>query len=357
MTDAVPIVELVARGVAIGALAASAIAFLRSGASASVRVAGLLFCLNAMAYALNSSPSIRAALSIWHYPVLLISWGGGGYFWLFVLTLFEDRRISTLMLIPAAVLTGVGMIGFATPVPHKYAVWIVHNFIQIGLAVHALFIIYRSWRDDLVEARRLLRGPFVAVVALYVIALSGLQMGEAVGFQPPWYSLAGAVMLAMLSLTGAFTFLETRAALFGAAEPASASVNVSSALDPADRLTLDKLQALMGESQAWRREGMTIGSLAEEIGTPEYRLRRLINDRLGHRNFATYVNMHRIEAAKRILGDINQARTTVAAVAFDLGFGSLGPFNRAFKDATGATPSQWRRQALADGSPNSEIPR
>ena len=28
------------------------------------------------------------------------------------------------------------------------------------------------------------------------------------------------------------------------------------------------------------------------------------------------------------------------------GYGSLGPFNRAFRAATGATPTEWRRQAL-----------
>jgi AraC-like DNA-binding protein len=353
MTDVAPIFELVLRGVAIGALAASAIAFLRSGGGVSVRVAGLLFCLSAMAYGLNSSPLIRMSLSSWHFPVLLLSWGGAGYFWLFVLTLFEDRRISALTLAPAGVLTAVGIAGFVTPVPQNYAVWIAHNLIQIALSVHALFVIYRSWRDDLVEARRLLRGPFVA---LYLMAISGMQIGEAVGIQAWWYSLAGAIALAFFCLAGAFTFLEARAALFGAAVPASAPVEAPARLDPADRLTLDKLNAVMDERQAWRREGITIGSLADEIGTPEHRLRRLINDHLGHRNFAAFVNVRRIDAAKRILGDLNQARTTVAAIAFDLGYGSLGPFNRAFKEATGATPTQWRRQALENGSPNPEIP-
>ena len=35
------------------------------------------------------------------------------------------------------------------------------------------------------------------------------------------------------------------------------------------------------------------------------------------------------------------------AIAFDLGYGSLGPFNRAFRAATEVTPTEWRRQALA----------
>ena len=356
MIDAA-ILELLLRGVAIGAVSASAIAFFRSGAGVSVRVAGLLFCLSVMAYVLNSSPLIRAPLGVWQFPVLLLSWGGGGYFWLVVLTLFVDRRISLRTLAPAALLVAIGLVGVVTPAPRNYALWIVHNLVQIALSVHALFIIYRSWRDDLVEARRLLRGPFVAVVALYLIVLSTIEIGETFGIAAEWYSLAGATALAVFCLMGAFTFLEARAALFGAATPAAVSVEAPSQLDPGDRVTLEKIASRMDESQAWRREGITIGSLAEEIGTPEHRLRRLINDHLGHRNFAAFVNTRRIEAAKQVLGDPNQTRTTVAAIAFDLGFGSLGPFNRAFKEATGATPTQWRREALEKASPNPENPR
>jgi AraC-like DNA-binding protein len=99
----------------------------------------------------------------------------------------------------------------------------------------------------------------------------------------------------------------------------------------------------MGAGEAWRREGLTIGALAEAVGVPEHRLRRLINDHLGFRNFAAFVNVRRIEAAKALLADPAKARMTVAAIAYDLGFGSLGPFNRAFKEATGVTPTEYRR--------------
>jgi len=82
---------------------------------------------------------------------------------------------------------------------------------------------------------------------------------------------------------------------------------------------------------------------------------RLTNQRLGHRNFADFVNSHRIEAAKARLADPAHAAETVAQIAFDLGYGSLGPFNRAFRAATGATPTAWRRRALG-GSPDLEEP-
>jgi AraC-like DNA-binding protein len=355
MADTSLILELLLRGAALGALAAIASAFFRGGASAALRIVGLLFCLSVMAYVVNSSPLLHDSHPVSAWPITLLSLGGAGYAWLFVYTLFEDRPISLPALAPVAALTVVGLIAIATPLPQREWVWVVHNLIEIALALHALFIIHRSWRGDLVEARRRLRGPFMAVVAVYMIALSGFEIGESVGVRPAWYSLAGGATLAALCVAGAMVFLEARAALFGAAEPARAGS--APRFDPADRVTLDKLQTAMDGGEAWRREGLTIGALAEEIGAPEHRLRRLINDQLGQRNFAAFINARRIEAAKRILTDPAQARTTVAAVAFELGFGSLGPFNRAFKEATGQTPTQWRREALEKPSPNSENPR
>jgi hypothetical protein len=39
------------------------------------------------------------------------------------------------------------------------------------------------------------------------------------------------------------------------------------------------------------------------MGLPEYRLRRLINQGLGHGNFNAFVNHYRIEDAKTTLAD------------------------------------------------------
>jgi len=225
----------------------------------------------------------------------------------------------------------------------------VHNIIQIALAIHALVVVGRSWRGDLVEARRRLRGPFLGLVALFVLVIAGFEIGQAFGVDADWYPLAGAAALAVFTCLGTVAFLLADPALFGPAKPAESP---SPALDAGDRLLLGKLETLMGEGEAWRREGLTIGALAAEIGAPEHKLRRLINDHLGFRNFAAFVNARRIDAAKARLADAAKAREPVSAIAFDLGFGSLGPFNRAFKEATGQTPTEWRKQVLAGAGPS-----
>ncbi|MEG7766426.1 hypothetical protein, partial [Listeria monocytogenes] len=61
---------------------------------------------------------------------------------------------------------------------------------------------------------------------------------------------------------------------------------------------LDRLRRLMAEEKIYREEGLTVASLAERLDVPQYRLRQLINQRLGHRNFSSFVNGYRLEEAK-----------------------------------------------------------
>ena len=113
-------------------------------------------------------------------------------------------------------------------------------------------------------------------------------------------------------------------------------------LTPADRLVLTRLEIAMDQDAVWRGEDLSITALAALVGAPEHRLRKLINGVLGHRNFADYVNGRRIEAAKIALANPDMALKSISTIAYELGFASLGPFNRAFRAATGVTPSEWR---------------
>jgi AraC-like DNA-binding protein len=51
---------------------------------------------------------------------------------------------------------------------------------------------------------------------------------------------------------------------------------------------------------------------------------------------------------KSALADPTQKEVPILTIALDAGFGSLGPFNRAFRDVEGMTPSEYRAQQLID---------
>src|SRR5439155_17789981 len=103
----------------------------------------------------------------------------------------------------------------------------------------------------------------------------------------------------------------------------------------ADQKLVGALMRLMADERIYRHDNVTIGMLATKRGIPEYRLRRLINQQLGYRNFNVFLNAHRIAEAKGALADPSQAEVPVITIAMDAGFQSLGPFNRAFKTTTG----------------------
>ena len=117
---------------------------------------------------------------------------------------------------------------------------------------------------------------------------------------------------------------------------------------------LEALRKLMEDGKAYRDDGLSIASLSQKLNVQEYRLRRLINGQLGHRNFSAFVNGYRLAEAEAALGDPAQADVPVLTIALDAGFGSIGPFNRAFKAHTGQTPTDYRRARLG-GAPGAEL--
>jgi AraC-like DNA-binding protein len=108
-----------------------------------------------------------------------------------------------------------------------------------------------------------------------------------------------------------------------------------------------RLQKLMEEQRIYKKEGLTIGELAELLNEQEYRLRKLINGQLGFRNFNDFLNQYRINDACETLSDPDQTRKTILEIAYELGYQSIGPFNKAFKDLKGITPTAYRKSQVS----------
>lgn len=334
-----------ARGLAVGALAILAAAVWRGSAPRSARWTTLAFAVSLTAWLITESPGLWDGFGR-SYALLAPAYPVAGLFWLFVVAVFEDRPLGPAHLAPAVLMGVSGAIMGPGPAPLD-PLWIARNVAGGLLCLHAGVIIAKGRRGDLLETRRSLRGPLLGLTALFGVFQTLNAFALRADPDGPWLSLTvgepyGGAILAVIILTIAGLFVRAGSGLF---DPARASAVGDGRMETADRLLLEKIEALMAGGM-WRREGLTIGRLSAEVGEGEHRVRRLINQRLGYRNFAEFLNAHRIEAAKRRLADPAEARTTVSAIAFDLGYGSLGPFNRAFKAATGATPTRWRGERL-----------
>lgn len=344
------ILEVLARGAAAGVFLGLAIVVGR-GTCSPARATGVLFCLSAAAHTLTQLSSIGPALHWMWPPLWTLSVMGSGFFWAFATELFEDRqRLEVRRFIPAIGLLALGILAAATPPAASRILWLAHNLVGAALMAHVLFVIAASWGNDLVEARRRLRGPILAAAALYAVSVIAVQISELLWRPADALSPLAAAVLFILSLAAIGTLLQADGELFAPlAKPRSAEASLPDIPAPAgeDAGIAAKLGRLMRDERAYRDENLSIAALALRMAVPEYKLRRLINRQLGHRNFNAYLTQWRLAEARQALADPDQSDMPISTIALDSGFGSLGPFNRAFKTETGLTPTAFRARALA----------
>lgn len=266
-------------------------------------------------------------------------------FWTFSRALFQDDDV--LRRRDAAILVALVAIGFARP--RTRAAEIAYYAGSLGLVAVALSQVVRGFPTDLVEPRRRLRMAFTVVIGIEIVTVLGAEIVLAGERAPRVLELVKSLAaLGLTTLFGAWIvtprrdLLEGTPALHG--ERVRAAANHAQAED--DRLRA-RLLALMTNQLLYKREGLTIGALARTLNIPEYRLRRVINQQLGHRNFNAFLNELRTAEACRILADSANERLPIFNLALDLGYGSVGPFNRAFRAKTGLSPTEYRRRQLS----------
>jgi ligand-binding sensor domain-containing protein/AraC-like DNA-binding protein len=119
----------------------------------------------------------------------------------------------------------------------------------------------------------------------------------------------------------------------------------SSSLTPEFALECEKkLKHLMEVEKVYRDEQISLQSLAQKIPTKPYILSQVLNERL-NRSFYDFINYYRIEEAKKILKSQRKAHLKITVVGEEVGFNTTTVFYKVFKEYTGMTPRQYKKQA------------
>ncbi|HUN95382.1 MAG TPA: helix-turn-helix domain-containing protein [Bradyrhizobium sp.] len=339
--------ELALRAASIALLLLLAAALLRDFRSSMAGRLAIALALGTAAHAATTAIGAPSSISVWHAPLIALSTGNVVVFWLFCRVLFDDsftlRWRHGLIWLAVAAISFVNCFWLAPAGNARVSVAAI-NLLALGFILLAVGQVISSWSADLVEGRRHLRIFIVAAAALYGGLNAVLQMLALQGRTAAIADIANMAMLTTLVAAICAAMVQVTAReLFPVADKAPAGGLVAKEADTPDQKLIDALMRLMADERIYRHDNVTIGALATRLGIPEYRLRRLINQKLGYRNFNVFLNNHRIEEAKAALADPAQAEVPVITIAMDAGFQSLGPFNRAFKATTGVTPSEYRK--------------
>jgi AraC-like DNA-binding protein len=363
------------RGCAAGLLFLLGALVLRDRRSLTLARVCAVFTAGLIVQVLSSAPAFEAAVPrSWQAPLVGVSVGNAVLFWLFVLALFDDTFALRPWHIAAwFILFAVALFNCATGYQDTSALGQIAIGLQrsapLACAGLAVFAAASTWTNDLVEPRRRVRMFIVVAGSAYTVAMFAIRLASPHGrLSEATATLDISVLLAIVSVVSLGLLCVVPSELFPLGErPAQAPVEEpvagpvpvpgepvsAAAASPAlprveDQRVANDLQRAMAEDRVYREEGLTVAGLAKRLSVPEYRLRRHINQRLGYRNFNAYVNAFRLKEASSWLADPTRRELPVLTIALEAGFQSIGPFNRAFKAATGCTPTEFRRQHLAD---------
>ena len=88
---------------------------------------------------------------------------------------------------------------------------------------------------------------------------------------------------------------------------------------------------------------LTLGSLAEKLGMQAHELSRMLNTVL-KKSFNDFINEYRVKDVIRKMQDPAFANITLLGMAYDSGFNSQSTFHRIFKEITGKTPAEYKKE-------------
>jgi AraC-like DNA-binding protein len=221
---------------------------------------------------------------------------------------------------------------------------VVPASLQLLFVCFGMYWTLSGWRADLVEDRRRLRKIFIAIVGTFVFAMI---LGERLLI--PWQSAALFDLHITLSMVGALLssvmlWIMFRPDAAAYLDPFRSEGRVAVERPPDDS-DLESLRRVLDVERVYHDSELTVASLAARVAIPEYRLRRVIHERLQYRNFNALLHRYRIEEACVLLADAEQRHLPILTIALTVGYNSINPFNRAFRELKGMTPSEFRARA------------
>jgi AraC-like DNA-binding protein len=115
---------------------------------------------------------------------------------------------------------------------------------------------------------------------------------------------------------------------------------------PADTVehTITTLRKAMEQEALYLDPALNLTLLSQHTGIAPKTISAVLNQHL-HTSLNEFVNEYRIREFKKRLLEADLQILTITGIAFDCGFNSQATFQRAFKQVTGMSPSEYRKSA------------
>lgn len=350
------VLDLVLRITGVVLLAAVASLMWRARRPDHLARIGAALAASVAAFMLTSMPGSSQLLGVFSYPLGAICATHPVWFWLFCKALFSDRPKITVRELACVAAMAVGGLIYTGAVPSArtadpsaWASFAAGAFGAASLVFASLgpVAVYAGTRTELDARRRRIRAWFAPLVAAYIATVVVTQLFVIFGraSTPKPLVIVNLLVIDAVAIAALLSFVQIRVFnWFDLVEPAPHAERLSRL----ERSVLERLTRRFSQERLYAREGLSIAMLGELLGTQEHVLRRVINQGLGFRNFNDFLHSHRLREASARLLDPAARDIPILTIALEAGYGSIGPFNRAFRERFGMTPGEYRRTASAE---------
>lgn len=281
------------------------------------------------------------------YIATVVGSGACGWLWLLSRCLFRAEKSAerwTLYLV-AAIIAVEASYSLVARVPAgglmaevQRVLGNAEGFVCVGALVLVFAEVFSGYGRNLSRPERRFRlvfgltfGALTAVTILWVLNADANSLG-------------GQLRAPITLLSASAAIIGTRYCLaFRKANPLSVPKKAKTTTPVArDDALAKRIVSALQQDRNYATPELKVADLAALLGEQEYKVTQCITGTLGFRNFNQLINSHRIASAKAALADPANSDRPILSVAFDCGFNSVGPFNRAFKQHVGMTPREYR---------------
>ena len=310
--------DLGIRGAAAGLfLMIMFVILIRARPLTTIKLLGAAMAAQTVAYLIATAPFVPKSTLWWTLPIMA---GNPVVIWLWVRATFDDdfviqRWHGALWLIVIGIGFSASLGWTSWPVLARAAAQSI-SLLTLVLALSAAVQTVRTWSADLVAGRRRMRLAIVTSSLLFVglLAISATDVRSR-PLSPAFLAAfpARSVCWPWRPWSDGACFIRHRPILRSqrrrwmlprdAQRRSEPSRGPMPAGTPSRPLLLRRLDRLMSVERIYRQEGLTIAMLAAKLDVPEHRLRQVINEGLGHRNFNAFLNRYRIDEAKAALSE------------------------------------------------------
>jgi AraC-like DNA-binding protein len=222
------------------------------------------------------------------------------------------------------------------------------DVMMLAFVASAIYWTLKGWRADLVDDRRIFRWFIIGVQGALIFSVVFVENFLLEGGSASYANAQAVIVTSIAFLAMGMLLVAMHFDYVSLGNVIRKVTELTEEPEPESTAPFDKdsFNKVFKEGKLYREAGLTISMLAKKLNLPEYRLRAFIHQQLGYRNFNAMLHKYRIEDASEALADGANPNVPVLTIALSVGYQSITPFNNAFRQIMGVTPSEYRKREI-----------